>query len=258
MLVSTWGCCSMLQEEYSAQLHNGNFPRADFRPELFDSAILQKGLKVVWEQGMLCSCHDAISGQPNYNCPVCHDKGYVYFSPKKTRVLVTGLKAPRNQDHIGLEDMGVAYITPLSEDLMGFRDRITFPDFTIKYSETIMKIDPSTVDGQYVLDVETSRYEIIDVVCLRVLDQVYVRTQDFDISEDHKHFIWKNDKIPYGTRFSILYTTHPSYILINPIHELRGTYVVSGTKSASQDRFIMLPKQYQIKREDFIVGNNVY
>ena len=247
----------MLEEEYLSMLHNANFPRADFKPELFDSAIMQKGFNVIWEQGMLCSCHDPISGQPDINCTCCKGKGYMYINPKKTRVLVTGLKAPRVQDHIGLDDIGSCYITCLTEDNVGYRDKFTFPDFTIKYCETLLvdRGKKSQEESEYLISIDTgkTRYEIIDVVSLRVLDKEYIRTVDFDISPDKRHIIWMNDEIEDGIRYSLLYTVHPVYIVMNPIHELRGTYTVTNTKfMQAPPRFIPLPKQFQIKREDFI------
>lgn len=118
--------------------------RPDFKPELFDSAIRQKGYKMVWEQSMLCSCYDLDSGQPDFRCTHCRGKGYVYFDPQEIRAVVTSLNGHKEQERIGLMDFGTAYLTPSSVDDVGFRDRFTFIDFTIKYTELGM-IDPAVL-----------------------------------------------------------------------------------------------------------------
>jgi hypothetical protein len=216
-------------------------PRADIRPELFDSAIYQKGYTVLWEQGMLCSCYTKDSGQPDYGCPTCKGKGYRYFGSKTTRALITSIGGRKEFERIGMDEVGTAYLTPLSIDNVGFRDRFTLVDFSIKFSEVIRKSD----DG-----ISHLRYPATDVIAVARLSNEYRRGIDFDLSEDTRSLIWKNGSVPTDESFSVLYNTKPVYVAINPIHELRGTYVMAGGKG--EERFINLPKQFQIKREDFL------
>jgi hypothetical protein len=222
--------------------------RADIRPDLFDTAIRQKGYRILWEQGMFCSCNSSSSGQPDYTCPACFGKGYIYFDPKEIRALVTSINGHKEQGHIGLDDMGSAYLTPESTDYIGFRDRFTFMDFTTKFSEVVTR----DKDQNGSLS-DTLRYSVIDVLAVRVLDRIYLRGQDFDITgDDTRSLTWKENFLYSGDQYSILYTTHPVYVAIGPIHELRGTYSLAGGKGL--EVFHQLPKQYQIKREDFLNG----
>lgn len=216
-------------------------PRADFKPELFDTAIQQKGYKVIWEQGMFCSCYNAQSGQPDYNCLSCHGKGYTYFDPVETRVLVTSINGHKEQEKPGLNEMGTAYLTPLSWDNVGFRDRFTFVDFTMKFSEVIVR-----GTGQ----VDKLRYKARKFIRCHVLGDTYRQGIDFNLSLEGDEIIWEPDKIPHGTQYAVIYDTPPAYIAMSPIHELRGTYIMA--KGYGLERFVILPKQYQIKREDFV------
>jgi hypothetical protein len=221
-------------------------PRADFKGEQFDTLIQQKGYRVLWQQGMFCSCYIAESGQPDYNCSTCKGKGYIYFGDSETRALVTSINGRKEQEHIGLQDLGSAYLTPLSSDNVGFRDRFVFLDFTMKYSEIV------THTGS----VDPLRYPVIELIAIRKLDDEIRRGVDLNLSVDGKSLEWITHNLEIGDKYSVLYTTRPVYIAINPIHELRGSYTM--LKGGGLERFVKLPNQYQIKREDFIENERVY
>lgn len=53
---------------------------------------------------------------------------------------------------------------------------------------------------------------------------------------------------------SLLYLTTPSYIVVDLLHELRGT--MSDRNSGGSETFRELPKQYKLQREDFIYKVN--
>lgn len=231
------------QENYTGFM----VPRADFKPEAFDTLIKQKGYKVTWQQGMFCSCYDSRSGQPDYNCPTCKGKGYIYFGDTVTRALVTSINGHKEQEHIGLQDLGSAYLTPLSTDEVGFRDRFIFEDFTMKYSQLVKRGQGNEDD---------LRYPAIEIIAVRKLDSEFKWGVDFELSADGKRIIWLNSPLYESDSYSVLYTTKPVYIAINPIHELRGTYTMA--KNGGLEGFVKLPKQFQIKREDFIENDRTY
>ena len=234
---------------FQEQLVRQDFGRADFKIELFDTAIRQKGYKVTWEQGMFCSCYEK-SGQTNYSCPVCKGKGYVYIRPADTRVLVTSINGHKEQEKTGLNDVGTAYLTPLSTDNVGFRDRFTFLDCTTKYSEVISK---STTN------LDKLKYPALEIIAVMQLGKEYYRGINFDIAPDpvtrSTNLVWTKDAPTPNSVFAILYVTRPVYICINPIHEIRGTY--SMAKGEGQEYYVQLPKQFQIKREDFIDNSDL-
>lgn len=221
-------------------------PRADFKPSAFDTLIQQKGYRVIWQQGMFCSCYNG-DGQPDYGCKTCLGKGYVYFGGKSTRALVTSISGTRDQGKNGLDEVGSAYLTPLSRDEVGYRDRFIFEDFVMKFSQLM----------EYTGYEDKFRYPVMDIIAVRHLDDLYNRGVDFDLSSDGTTLKWlKTPKFYEGTKYSVLYTTKPVYIAINPVHELRGTYTMA--KGKGEELFMLLPKQFQIKREDFFENGATY
>lgn len=217
-------------------------PRADFKAEAFDTLVEQKGYRVLWEQGTFCSCY-AESGQPDYNCPVCKGRGYIYFDPKEIRVIVSSINGHKEQNKLGLHEAGTAYLTPTSLDNVGYRDRFLFLDFTMKYSEVITRDSYS--------DIDKLRYECLDVIYAHTLGVPLLRGVHFDLIDRDRAIQWRPDApIQAGEKYAILYDTRPVYIAINPVHELRGTY--TKAKALGQEKFVRLSNQYQIKREDFI------
>jgi hypothetical protein len=219
--------------------------RADFKPQLFDTLIEQKGYRMKWEQGMFCSCLREDSGQPSYGCPACKGEGYIYFEPTDIRAVVTSINGNKQQDRPGLDDMGSAYLTPSSRHNVGFRDRFTFMDFTAKFSEIIKRSDNGVPDRL--------RYPAKEIISVRKLDKIFSRGTHFDVSEDGTELLWKPSyEISTGDRYSVLYNINPVYIAIGPIHEIRGTYTMA--KAGGLEAFVQLPKQFMIKREDFLTN----
>lgn len=220
-------------------------PRAEITPGLFDTAIKQHGYRMLWEQGMFCSCYNMQSGQPDYTCSTCKGKGYIYFNPTEIRGVTTSINGRKEQGKIGLDDMGTAYLTPPSDYNIGFRDRFTFLDFTTKFSEVIIRDEHGT--GELT---DKLRYPAKNILMVRVGDMEFKRGLHFNLSKDGTTIEWLDSHVYEGVNYSILYTSNPVYIAIGPIHELRGTY--SMKKAGGLEAFHQLPKQFQIKREDFL------
>jgi hypothetical protein len=217
-----------------------NFGRIDLKPEEFDRAIYQKGAKIIWQKSMFCSCVDETTGQPDYNCPACKGKAYIFFDPKEIRAVVTGLSGDKDQIPIGLLDVGSAYMTTRASDLVGFRDRLTFVDFLTPHSQVITFTDDP--EG------EELRYECEQVVSVRILSSE-IPVDQYSISADKKRILFNPGYLSMGEKFSILYQIKPVYIVVDVPHELRGTYVKFGQP---QETWVNLPKQFRIKREDLM------
>lgn len=217
-------------------------PRTDISPNMYDNLIKQKGYRLIWEQALFCPCMNLESGQPDYECKSCYGRGYKYIRPKRIRALVTSINGRKDQHRIGLEEVGGAYLTPSSSDNVGFRDRFIFVDFTTKFSEVLVKGDVGSVDSL--------RYYCLEVEALFTKDKEYYYGIDFEITKEGTGISWIKEEPYTGTQYSILYNIRPVYIAMNPIHELRGTY--TKEKAHGMEKFVKLPKQFQIKREDFL------
>ena len=224
-----------------------NGPRAEFKPDLFEKAIETYGLRVIWQKSMLCPCLDSYGGQPQIGCPSCRGKGYLYFDPIETRVLLSSISGNKEQDRIGLQELGSAYATFKASDEVGYRDRIMFVDSTIRFSEIRTRSTPNA-EGK---SIDSLSYKALSVVSVRTMDKV-INSTDFSISQDGLSLQWNKgvSDVAVGQQYSVLYVINPSYIAMNPLHEIRGTYTTHNTHGF--EKYVPLPKQFMIKREDFV------
>jgi hypothetical protein len=214
------------------------FGRIDVKPEEFDRTIYQKGARAIWEKAMLCSCLDEYSGQPDPLCSSCHGKAFLYFDAKEIRAYVSGLSGDNQSIPIGLLDVGSAYLTTMSTDLVNFRDRITFPDMLTAYSQ-VLKYEGEAVRMKYFAK---------EILSVRVLNTEIPATS-YELSEDGNVITFVDGTFAYGERFSVLIKTNPVYIVIDMPHDLRGTFVAFGKP---EEEWVPLPKQLVIKREDLM------
>ena len=224
-------------------------PRVNLYEEEFNNLINDRGNTAIWEQAAVCSCVSRDSGQPRFNCPVCGGSGYRYLDPKSITVAVSSLAGSVQLDTLQLREPGTAYITPMTDVIMGFRDRVKFPDFQCKFSEVI-QWDSST--GEPGVSQRTYR-DIRSVVSLCDYEYEYEEGLDFEVTEDGYHLRWLNsdfrDSKLDGRNMSLLYMTTPSYLVKDLLHELRGT---RSDRNSASVTYRELPKQYLIQREDFI------
>ena len=218
--------------------------RVDFYTNDYNDLINQKGMKVDWEQAIVCECLSEDSHQPDFGCKHCNGSGFRYLPPKSIRVLSTTFSSSVRLETIGVREPGTAYITPPSDVIMGYRDRLKFVDFQCKYSETI------TINHETKFSDKTHR-NIKEVLFLIQGDSQYELGVDFEITVDEFHIKWLDvNTLPSGS-LSILYLTTPSYLVVDLLHELRATYVKHKVPT---EEFREFPKQYQLRREDFVYG----
>lgn len=224
--------------------------RVNFKTEEFDNAVLQKGLPVLWEEAMYCDCFNLDTGQPDFNCSKCYGTGFFYLPAITTKVITSNLTGKNEFDSTGAHERGTAMITSLSTNLMGYHDRLTFLDFSCKLSQ-VCSFDEFKVSSVFHKPIKS----IIAILGQKngfsylnaVLDEHY------EVDEDNLHITWIDDDTApdSGTQVGVLYVTSPSYCIIDIMHELRGVY--TGEK-VETPYFKELPKQYLIKREDFMYG----
>ena len=227
--------------------------KAELYGEEFRDLIQNHGIKCSWQQAIVCDCLTHDSMQPQFNCPKCGGSGYRYLPAKDIRVFVTSFHSRTQQDIMSLRESGTAYATPDIEVIMGFHDRLTFPDFKCKYSERLWVNTDSNVSSK-------SYRNIKDVVAISHNDILFEKGIDFIISEDGYHVTFSKpisalvdvteDELVNGmVPISILYFTTPSYLVYDILHELRSHYT---NRHVPEETFEEMPKQYIIKREDFM------
>lgn len=224
--------------------------RVNLYEELYDNLINDRGHWAEWERAAVCHCVSRDSGQPDFMCPTCGGSGYRYLPPTRIKVAVTSLTGQVELKTLEMREPGTAYITPKSDVVMGYRDRLRFPDFQCIFSEVIQWSEIHDGRG---ISPKTYR-NIKDVISLSDSTYEYEIGVDFEITEDKYHLRWLNtdylDNLD-GMNMSLLYYTTPSYLVVDLLHELRAT--LSDRKSTSgKPTFRELPKQYKVQREDFI------
>lgn len=217
---------------------------ASFTIEKFQDLVERLGYTIYYQQAIKCECY--YNEQPRTTCKYCHGSGYRYLPMKKTNAIATTLQGSNELNIQGLREPGTAYITPKIEIVMGYRDRIIFPEVESKYSQTVDMLENSTSNFYR---------EIKRVLFILQGDHVYEEGIDFKISEDRYSLIFTSaDKPKKGSKLSVLYMTSPSYLVMDLIHELRSTKV---DKDSVKPYTAKLPNQYLIKREDFVYNNTI-
>lgn len=230
-----------------------------------EQLVQDRGHWCDWERAAVCHCVTKDSGQPDFMCPTCGGSGYRYLPAKKIKVAVTSLNSQINLETLETHEPGTAYVTPTKEVIMGYKDRLRFPDFRCIFSE-VVHWDFS--EGKTDISPRTYR-NIKEVIFLADDEFEYEMGVDFEITEDTHHLRCINKKlldsmykkykskskcdkccVTNSVNMSLLYYTTPSYLVTDLLHELRAT--ISNRKSGGEDTFRELPKQYKVQREDFI------
>lgn len=221
--------------------------RVNIYEEQFDELLHHRGIDAIWEQAMVCNCVNRDTGQPNFVCPICGGSGYRYLTGQQIRVGVTAFMSDNLLNSLLLREPGTAYCTPKTDVIMGYKDRLYFPDFKCKFSEVIKW---STDENGFGVSNRTYR-EIRGIIFLGDENYEYEEGTDFEVTNDKFHLRWKNAELAAqmeGTNASFLYYTTPSYLVDDLLHEVRATMSDRNTPS---ETFRELPKQYKIVREDF-------
>lgn len=222
--------------------------RVNFYEEDINQLVKDRGHNCRWERAVVCNCVSRDTGQPDFTCPTCGGSGYRYLPSKSIKAAVISFNSKDEMGNLQLREPGTAYVTPTTDITMGYKDRLSFPDFSCMFSEVLQWNESENGRG---ISPKTYR-NIKKVSYLADSDYEYEQGVDFEITEDGYHIRWLNedyiDKLN-GRNMSLLYYTTPSYLVDDLLHELRAT--LSDRKSDGET-FRELPKQYRIVREDFI------
>lgn len=213
-----------------------------------NDVVKQRGHNCYWERAVVCTCVSRDTGQPDFTCPVCGGSGYRYLAPRKIKVAVTSLSSSYNLQPFELREPGTAYVTPTEDIIMGYKDRLMFPDFKCVFSE-VLKFNFEE-DGQYN---SPKTYRNIKEVIFLADNEKFLEPEDYKIISEGHQIQLNNQSIDAekfnGKSLSLLYYTTPSYLVTDLLHELRATLSDQKTSGLT---FRELPKQYKVNREDFV------
>lgn len=132
--------------------------RVDFDPQGFRRAILQHGMPVQWEYGMVCPCkrtqtrHEVIatSDEARADCPACNGTGILYGPPQTSIGILQDTKEmAKLSTVIGQYSEGDAFLTMPPEHIPDRLDRITLMAGTRVLSETRQRTDATVESLRY-------------------------------------------------------------------------------------------------------------
>ena len=164
--------------------------RVNLYEEEFDTLIKDRGHRALWERAAVCSCVSRDSGQPDFTCPICGGSGYRYLPPKEIVVAVVSFASKYEINSLELREPGTAYATPKADVIMGYKDRLRFPDFKCTFSEILHWNEAEDGRG---ISPKTYR-SIKDVIFLADDEYEYEAGVDFEISKDGYHLEWMNEE----------------------------------------------------------------
>ena len=220
------------------------------------------GLALTWEQAAECPCArrtpavitsitstvlDRTQGrsttdEPQPDCPVCDGRGYFHHSPQQIKGIVTSAESkPERFSMWGEHAVGMISVSLLPEHLPSYLDRFTLGTSVQLFRET--RTRTSAV-------VENLRYPIVSRSLQLVGGATEVGAthahkanadgtasanggltpgQDFVVTAegaiDWSLGVASGTAPALGTRYSISYYAHPSYLVINHPHVARDTVV---------------------------------
>src|SRR6202008_5136753 len=133
--------------------------RVDFKPNLFDALVFDKGQKVIWESALVCPCK--LDGRGHIGtCINCGGIGYVFINPVETRMVMQSMNQSTKTAQWSLEKIGITNITTRSIDVLGDMDRITVLGTKSKISQVVR---PKFYKHKYFSFVNYGIINILDV-----------------------------------------------------------------------------------------------
>lgn len=228
-----------------------------FDTEATSQLVDEHGYNLTWEKSQFCPCRNKDTGQPNFNCGLCSGRGYLYFDTKCIRGIVTSLaasKAMKEAYVMGDWILGRASLTIKAEDAVSFRDRVTNNESLIRFAE-LFNFKVTTLSYP-------QRYPVVEVLIMRTIEETFVFGTDFTVDDDGVIQFLSTSTIlpPADTPVSVLYTCHPTWIVMEHLHIIRDVQVEAaavGEEVVKLSPFRLatatMPRQMVIEL-DYLVG----
>lgn len=230
--------------------------RVDFKPDDFDLLIETKGYLLAWTRAAMCPCAPVTpqTEQPDPNCDLCNGSGWFYFGDQKgirdwneigdlndlqkhiivsndamvIRGVGTSIQNTLNPwDKLGNWMSGMMQITVRHQNKLAYYDKLIGLDTEITYSEIV------EADGTEAL---STRYPTTGVNLLRSETVTYTPNVDYALDQQGS-ILWKTGKAPdAGTRLSVHYLCHPTWLVVEHPHVARTSPVKFKTATPQTPR----------------------
>lgn len=220
-----------------------NVQRIDIDPLEIYRTIEKYGYTVVWEKAMKCPCIEiGKHGQPDFNCKVCMGKGWYWYDPKMIKGILSAISGRESWERAPGEILsGTAYFTTHAVYRINFWDRITNYHSLIRHS---------CIVERGIGKVDNLRFKPVKIYNVFDLDKEYKNGIDFIVNDDKKiEWIEGGESPKIGSKYSIDYELHPSWIVIDMVNLVRDAMVKQKRPGV---QFTRLPQRAMVRLEYFV------
>ena len=221
---------------------------------------------LIWARGLRCTCRPNLqSDQPDPTCPVCLGRGVRYVHPDPEnwsewcaadgsvtetadqhggtpiRGLMDGVSLHPDWKQPGLWAAGRASLTVKGIVEIGHMDRVIMVDALMPFDQNLLRdagvgTIPVGRDAEHAL-----RFPVVKVVALHTLTTRYRLRTDFLVNENGT-ISWVTGRGPAtDERFTIRYTFHPSWVVIDFPKIMMGARRSAKQTGANKDIYQPLP-----------------
>lgn len=245
--------------------------RVDFKIDEFRRLVKQKGMRLDWEMTADCPCSskssssfsldlssvsdiDADVSGNNPSCPVCNGRGLVRHSIQEIQGIITNANGDDVVGKYGLVHKADVKITLEPEHLPSFGDRFILKDSVVVWRETLTMPAGATVTTTKPIVIRTLELAAgqteVGVLYIQKTDNdglgidEELNQADIQINPDGT-LTFLNNAPALGTKFSITYYTHPTYVVTEHPHTFRDTFL----RINNQEVFSPMMVQTECKME---------
>lgn len=221
--------------------------RADFDKAGFDRLISEKGREVELEKAIQCPCKGNSTNQLS-SCRNCGGTGWIFTSPVRTRMILSGIDVSTKYAPWSEEARGGINITAMMEEEISYMDKIKVTDGKSTFAEALSV--RKTSQGIYFV---RTAYQVERMFYIGVYqsDSVILRpltSADYAINKEIIIFnpnviVGNNDEISITVR----YQHAPAFHIIEFKRDTMQSFTLKGTK----EELIDLPISAYAKRAHY-------
>lgn len=228
-------------------------PNPEFREELFDASIWQKGYDCLVHKAIECPCKTTGDNSNLPTCSNCGGTGWVYINPTQTKALITSINKDTKYKSWSLELVGTMSVTLRDIERASFMDRITFINETGIFSEvkTAYTVDTDTF---VFLSYEASSIEDIFIFTGQANKLTRVDPSKYYIKSDNRAVVVFTTGALTGSTnnsISVRYKNLVQYNILDIPHLIRSSNI---TNTLGQIEKITLPNQYIARLAHYVRG----
>lgn len=197
----------------------------DFDRDEFTAVLYDKGYKVLWEKATLCPNRPATGLAPrdhDIDCRICDGTGFLFFSSRETRMLVTGVRIDQMYYAFGRWDAGQIMVTALPEERVHYWDRLTLLNGVSRFHELVRR-QPGTQSDKL-------KYTPLCLEHVSRIDRVGA-LQTYSINEEcqarlgNLEWLTTSGLPDDGAYYSVAYTYRPRYVVLDLMHQHRESTI---------------------------------